>query len=220
MINAKYAFEKGGPKRLEILWLARFSEVHIKLDGKEIASFNGPDTLLAGQEFTLDDGSRLKVQLAGRSMLSSFNVTLNGRSLSSNIPDAARRLKSVYQFLFMIAAFNILAGLTSFRSSLSAKYVIQNGWLLVICGLIVLVLALLVMRKSKIALTIAVIGFALDTIAFLFYTGIPPWGRILVFIFRFVLLLALLSGFGAINELKQAQNNSESMNNKEGDYGN
>jgi hypothetical protein len=209
MINIKYAFEKGGPKRLEILWQARFTEVHIKLDGKELASFNSPDPLLAGQEFTLDDGSRLKVQLAGRSMLSSFNVTRNGQPLPSNMPDAAKRLKSVYQFLFMIAAFNILAGLTNFRSSFSAKYVIQNGWLLVCMGIFVFILALLVMRKSKIALTIATAGFALDSIAFLFYTVLPLWGRILIFIFRLFLLLALLSGFGAINELKQEQNDSD-----------
>jgi hypothetical protein len=209
MINAKYAFEKGEPKRLEILWQARFTEVQIKLDGKELASFNGPDLLLAGQEFILDDGSRLKIQLAGRSLLSSFKVTRNGQPLPSNKPDAARRLKSVYQFLFMIAAFNILAGLTSFRSSFSVQYVTQNGWLLVICGVIVLVLAFMVMRKSKIALAIATVGFALDTIVFLFYTGLPLWGRMLVFIFRLVLLLALLSGFGAINELKQAQNDGD-----------
>jgi len=215
MLKMKYALEKGGPKRLELLWNVKPTECKIHLDGKEIGSFNDPERLKAGEEFSLDDGTCLKVQLTGRSKLFPYQIMKDGLPLSSELPGPAQRLKSTYQIMFIIAAVNLMAGLTSFRLHTSFIYFSQNRWILVAAGVIFLVLALLVMRKSKIALAIAAGLFALDTIVFLFYTILPLWGRILIFIFRLLLLFLMMQGFGAIYELKQAQNDGDKKNKSE-----
>lgn len=205
MLNMKYALEKGGPKRLEIAWQTNHSEFHIKLDGKEIASFTSPEPLLAGQEFTLEDGSILKIQLPSRSKFAAFKITFNGFPLPSSMPPPEKRLKTVFQFILFIAAMNIIGSIASFRSFYSMKYLSPNAWILAAVGLIFLVLALFVYRKSKIALFITVSLFTLDTIVFLFYAKLMLWKKVLMFLFRLLLILMMLMGFGAINEIKQKE---------------
>jgi len=61
MPKQAFAFERDGPKRLEVSWKGRWKNVTVQLDGAPIGTVPGQKELSAGQEFQLPDGSTLTV---------------------------------------------------------------------------------------------------------------------------------------------------------------
>lgn len=202
MLKMKYALEPGGAKRLELLWEHNRSKCQLKLDGRNIGTFTDTEQLKAGQDVLLEDGTRLTVQLTGRVKLFPFEVTRDGHPLPSNLPPASKRLKTVGQLLFLFAFANVFNGLMGSRLGIAFHEISAAGWASVGIGVVYAVLALFVMRKSKIALWIALGLFGMGTIAFPFWVHMSLWILVVVMVFRLFLMMVLFNGFAAIDEMK------------------
>ena len=91
MPSRKYVFERGGVERLELTWKGLFKEMSIALDGRQIGTIADQRELAAGKEFSLPDGSKLKVQLLvsirniNGHRLGELMIVLNGRKVQGHI---------------------------------------------------------------------------------------------------------------------------------------
>ncbi|NMC84336.1 MAG: hypothetical protein GYA58_03520, partial [Anaerolineaceae bacterium] len=56
-----YAFEPGGPKRLEIVYRARWKNSPVKLDGVQIGTIPGIKELREGVKLKTPDGKELEI---------------------------------------------------------------------------------------------------------------------------------------------------------------
>lgn len=206
MPTIKYALEKGQPKRLGISWEGKWQNIKVSLDGEEIGTFRDEEHLRAGQEFPHEDNSRLKVQLTGGSIWCPIiQIFKDGEPLPSAGPSPAKRLRMTCQFLFLIAAANLMIGAMGLSPNVNVQYLPTGGWLSIVAGLIFGVLGLFVMRKSKPALLVAVLIFSINAILSLVFRrdlGLMLWVGLVI---RLLVLLSLLQGFGAIDALKQEQ---------------
>jgi len=204
----KYAFEKGGPERLEISWKGNWENTTIYLDGKEIGSIATQEELREGREFPLPDGSTLQVQLA-RGFLDALDlrVSRNGKPLPEVASEQVQKVIGAYVTIFFVAGLNVLAGVAAVL--LQSEFLRRFGFgeSTVAFGVIYIILGFLVMkRKSPVALSIAAALFALDSILGMVLSarrGISP--SILALILRVSLLGSMLQGYGALQELKKAQ---------------
>jgi len=205
MPKIKYAIEKGGPKRLEISWKGNFTEFTIRLDGNVIGSINDREQLEAGQEFRLEDGSSIKVQLPHRSIFSYPQVSINSQPLHLSGLEPAKRLSNVYKLIFILAVANLAVGII-LLSNTGLQKSLAVGLRSLIAGGLFLLLAFFVMRRSIIALTATVGILAIDLIlAIAFPPELPRFILIAVAVFKIFILLAIIQGFGAIKALKQNQ---------------
>jgi hypothetical protein len=205
MPKIKYAIETGGSKRLEISWKGNFTEFTIRLDGNLIGSINNREQLEAGQEFRLEDGSSIKVQLPHRSIFSYPQVSINSQPLHPSGLEPAKRLSNVYKLIFIFAGANLAAGIillshTGLQKSLAV------GLRSLVAGGLFFLLAFFVIRRSIIALSIFVGILAVDLIlSVIFPPELPRFILIAAVVFRIFILLAIIQGFGAIKALKQNQ---------------
>jgi hypothetical protein len=208
MPKVRYALEKGGPRRLEISWRGNYTEFTIRLDGNVIGSINDYEQLKAGQEFRLEDSSSIKVQLPRRSVFTWPQVSKDGLPLHPSGLEPAKRLSNTYKIILLFAGVNLAVGIGLLSHAGLQNFPTVNLRSLVAGGLFLL-LAFFVMRRSIIALSIAVGILALDLIlAVIFPPELPRFILIAAVIFRVFILLAMIQGFGAIKSLKQNQSHA------------
>ncbi len=206
MPKMKYPLDKGGPRRIEVSWKGNWKELTIRLDGNEIGSIANHEQLKAGQEIFLEDGSSLKVQLDSKSIFTFLRIFRDGKPLPSPGPEPAQRLSIAYKFIFLIAAANLIAGLSGLLFHSTLWKLPPAGPKSIVIGCIFLVLAFFVIRRSTVALAIAVGILALDVLlAVILRHDLPRFVLIAAVVFRVFVLLAMVQGFGAIKALKQNQ---------------
>jgi len=203
MPRIKYALEKGQPKRLEISWKGNWKEFTIRLDGEVIGSIDSLEQLKAGQEFLLKDGSCLKVWVEGRSMFSLPKVSKDGQPLHPSGLEPTQRLSNAYRLIFIIGGLNLAIGvLLFFRIGLVTPSPI--GLRAFVAGVVFLLLGFFVMRKSMVALAVAMGILGLDVIlSIVFPPALPRCALIAVFIFKVFILLGVAQGIGAVKALRQ-----------------
>ena len=110
MPRQKFALEPGAPKRLELSWGWQWRSLAIHLDGAHIGSVANKTLLLAGQTFSLDDGSSLQIRLVEKFWYPSLSVLRNGQLLLGVATSVAwRRLGILYLLIMLLLG----AGLTS-----------------------------------------------------------------------------------------------------------
>ncbi len=199
-----FAFERSGPKRLEVSWKGFWKNITIQLDGETIGTIPGQKQLAAGQEFQLQDGSTLKVQLVKKFATTELQVLRNGQPLPGSASDPEAKLKTAYGMVFFIAGLNIVLGLAAGIFQVEFLQSIGISFYSIIFGVVFLVLGYFVQRRSAVALVIAIAVFALDGILGL-VTAIsqgydPNSGGIIARIF---LLIPMIHGVGAIRAIKK-----------------
>jgi len=199
----KYALERGGPQRLEISWKGNWKNLTVRLDGEEIGSIADRKELKAGREFSLPDGSTLKMQLTG-----TFNPQLqilrNGEPLPGSASDPVQKLKTAYMTIFFVAGLNIVIGLGAALLQIAVLQQQGFGWGTVIVGCVYLALGFFVVRRSLVALVITLALFALDTIlsmVLIAQQGGSP--SVVMLILRITFLSMMAQGYGAIRTLKK-----------------
>jgi hypothetical protein len=200
MPSCKYPLEKGGPKRLEVSWTGNWKDFTVRLDGNVLGTVIVYEQLKAGQEFTLDDGSILKVQVK----FPGLQVSRNGQPLL--LYDPAQMLKFAYTFTFFSAGANLFVGLSGSLFHTNLGNLPPAGLLTAGFGILLLVLGFFIMLRSIIALTIAAGILALDIILAIFYhPNLPVIILVIAIVFKLLVLLMMIQGFGAIRALKQTQ---------------
>lgn len=209
MPTRKFALEQGGPKRVEVSWRAFWKDITVKLDGYVVGTIANQNELKQGRHFTLPDGSVLSVQLVKTFGSVQLQVARNGYPLPGSDSDPNKRLSLAYGIIFFIAGLNILLGVIA--SLTESPYLTERlgiDWTTIVFGVVFLILGLLVMRRSMVALALAVALFIASSI-WSFYVltqnstaHVPPMGGIIVRIF---FLVSLIQGFGAIRELDESE---------------
>jgi hypothetical protein len=202
MAKYKYALEKGGPKRLEVSYKGNWKDFTIRLDGNVVGTIASIEQLRAGQEFTLDDGSTLKVQL--KFILHLFR---NGKPLLSQNP--AEILKVAYTFIFLSGAVNLFMGLSGSVFHTNLGNLPPAGLMSIGFGILFIVLGFFIMLRSPIALAIAVGLLVIDIILTIcFPPNLPLVVLVIAVVFRLIVLLVMTQGFSAIKALKQTPPNN------------
>jgi len=203
MPKQSFAFEAGGEKRLEVSWKGLFKDVNVSLDSQSIGVIPNQKALSAGQEFRLVDGSTIKIQLVSKLWGNELHVLRNGQPLPGSSADPHTRWKNAYWMVYFVAGLNLVLGLVSFLFSVEFLQQIGIGFGSIIFGLVFLVLAFFVQRKSTVALILAIIIFALDGVLGVVlavsqgYT--PGVGGIMA---RIIFLIPMAQGIGAMKALK------------------
>ena len=81
-----YAFEPGGPKRLEIVYRARWKNSPVKLDGVQIGVIPGIKELREGVKLKTLDGKELEIHWPAK--FQAFVVTCDGQQLPESSENA------------------------------------------------------------------------------------------------------------------------------------
>jgi lipopolysaccharide export LptBFGC system permease protein LptF len=189
---------------LEVSWKAFWKDVTVTADGGVLGVIPNQKALTAGQEFHLPDGATLKVQLVNKVISVELQVLRNGQPLPGSASDPQTRLKTAYGVVYFVAGLNLVLGILSVLFSVQLLREMGIGFGSIIFGLVFLILGFFVQRKSNVALILAIVILILDALLGLYlsvsrgYT--PSIGGILV---RIVLIIPMIQGVGAINQLKR-----------------
>lgn len=203
MPRSGYALEPGGPKRLELSWGAFFSSKKfvVTLDGNVIAEAHSFSALKQGLSAELPDGSTLSITLKTGIAQNELEVLRDGRPLPGSPTDPQQLIKLAAGVVFLLAAVNFLLGVLGLI--VESAFLEQFAGVGIVIGIIYAVCGLFTMRRSRIALGIAMALYfadgALTLTSVLEAHGSPGIGGIIV---RVLLLLAMARGFKAIGELK------------------
>lgn len=205
MPKQSYALEAGGPKRLELSWKGFFKNMTITLDGMPLGTVTDHMALRTPQEYQLNDGSMLKVQLVQNLSGAELQVSRNGVALPGSASNPETRLKTAWGIIFFIAGLNLLLGIVGLLTQSELLASLGIGWYSIIFGGFFLVMGFLVKKLSKVALIISIVVFALDALIGIIGSvamgGSPAIGGLIV---RVLLIIPMVQGVGAITELKKA----------------
>jgi hypothetical protein len=211
MPSIKLALERGEPKRLELAWGAFWRNFVVRLDGAEIGRIAGQKELKAGQEFTLGDGSVLRVQLANSGITPELRVLRNGQPLPGSASDPMSLVRQAAQVLFFIGGISILIGLLAELFHWEQMRAMGAGYFTAIFGIIYLGLGYLVLQRSLPALVAGLALFAVDTLAWIGIaasgSGQPTAGMFM----RICLFIGLVRGLGALRTLKKEEMAAEEV---------
>lgn len=196
MPTRMYAIEKDGEKRLALSWKSFWKDFTVALDGQVIGIFSGQKELEKGQTFQLPDGSTLDVKLARTLMSADLQVLRNGKPLPGSGSDPRVRLKQSYGFIYFIGGFNLLLGFIALLFQVDFLYELGIGFYSILVGLIYLLLAFFVQRRSKLALILALLFYGIETIL-----GVIG-GLAAGVVVRIFFMIFMWQGFKAIKELR------------------
>ncbi len=204
MPGLKYALEEGGPERLEIAWKGMFTNCTIQLDGIEVGVIPDQKALKKGQELSLPDGSTLKVQLVQRLTGTELQLLRNDYPLPGSPTDPKVRLKWAVVSIFIIAGLNLVLGVISVFAPSEFLGALGVSWISIIFGAIFLVLGFFVQRLSSIALILALVLLAADTVVSILLGG---QGReapdITSLLARILVFIPMLQGMEAVKQLRE-----------------
>ena len=156
MPTKQFAFETGGPIRLQLSWGPfRWSDVIVSLDGSNIGKCTYRE-FRAGLDFSLPDGSKLHA----RYTMSGLDIRRDGQPLSGGASDPAVMLRSAYLATLWVGGGNLFVGAISL---LNEELRDAFGWPTLIVGAVFLALGTQIKRKSKGALLAALsVGWLLS----------------------------------------------------------
>lgn len=202
MPKQSYALEPGGPKRLQVSWKSFFKDTTITLDGVVVGNIPDQQSLRAGQDFRLMDGSVLKVQLVTNLMGTEMRVLRNGVPLPGSASNPETKVKTATGIIFFVAGLNLLLGLIALITQSEFLAQMGVGWYSIVFGGFFLAMGFLVRKLSKVALILSIAVFALDgllgVIGSVMMGGSPVAGVIM----RVLLIIPMVQAVGAIKELK------------------
>ncbi len=204
MPSAKFALEPGGEKRLVVSWSGFWKNIRVLFDDEEIGSFTGKAELGQGKSFTLPDRSVVQIKFNQGFGYAEWQVTRNGVPLPGASGNPAEQVKAAGYILYFIAGLNGLLGLISLVFNSETLQSVGIGGQSLVAALIYGVLGFFTLKRSKVALILGIVLFALDGLVTLALTtgsrGTPPMGGVIMRVF---LLIPMIRAVKAMNELKQ-----------------
>ena len=204
MPKQDYAFEPNGPRRLEISWGMFWKNIIIRLDGEELDTFAGQNEFRQGKEYKLDDGSVLSIRLVNSLMGQDMQVTRNGKPLPGTMQDPATRIRSSFVLLYFVGGWKILEGILGLAMNGVDFSVVSRNFIDIFVGLVFILLATLVRRRSMIALIAGIALFAGDAL-YTAYTLYQAGQQQNVFnlLIQAFLIYYLYQGVGAIKKERE-----------------
>ena len=204
----RYALERDGEERLEIRWTGNWKgiwrDLIITLNGEKVGAISNLRELKEGREFTLPDGSVLKLKLVQRFLTPELHVLRDGIPLPWSASDPVHRISVTYGVLFLLSGIFIVCGLLSELFEITLLEQFNFNYLSIIFGIHFLVFGLRVKKSSLFALLGAigvlsyngVVSIVLQTIR---QTGNP----FICLLFHVVFLMPLIRGIRAVRLSKK-----------------
>lgn len=201
-----FALEHGQPKRLKVAWKWGWKNLTISLDGQPVGSVPDQLALSGGQDFPLPDGSTLHVQLVRRMNENELDLRRDGKPLPGTSSDPLTVLNTAAGIIYVVAGFNLLAGLLTLIFDISFLRQMGVGLATAVFGASFFLLGYLVRRWSLPALIAAIVAFALDGIlrvALASYLGYTP--GVAGILARLILIVPMIQGLAAIKALGKTE---------------
>jgi hypothetical protein len=170
MPKVSLVLQKGTEKRLGISWEQLWKDVIVSVNGKALGVIPDEKALTTGQEFTLADGSVIKVQLVKTWTSSELQVFHDRQPLPGFNFDPQKKLKSAYTSIYFLAGIHLMVGILSliFFKFEFLQQASMNGFGSIIFGLAFLVLGFFVQRRSTRALYLTVAAFVMNILVGIF----------------------------------------------------
>jgi hypothetical protein len=144
----KFAIDNESPPRLELRWQG--TDVHVHLDGTEVAVLAGWRGLKRGWSAELEDGSRLEVRTIrrGLGLIPELSVLRNGQHVPSSPSHPDKILRASSNAMLLVSVIVIVSGLRSFGS---------GGWLDAVLGLFYVAGALLLRNRRRLGAAVVAV---------------------------------------------------------------
>ena len=207
MPSRKFAFEKGGPKRVELSWRGSFKDTRVIVDGQELGVIPNRKALKQGASFVLPDGGTLSVGFAGSGLV----VARDGVPLPGSTDDPASQIAAAGGVLYFIGGFSVLMGIASLF--VESEYLDRVGGVYNLGGVLFIALAwLATAKRSMVALIIGlalwIVNIVLTLVTTLSASGSPGYAIILQIMFAWIMIRAIpaYKKEGAIEASRRATN--------------
>lgn len=207
MPQRKFKLEPQAPARVIVKWRGFWKDVTVLLDGQPLGpAFPDAKALKAGGDFPLPEGGVLRVKLSpvGLGGASVLDLSRDGQALPGSDGDPKAQIKAAAVVTWVIAALSTLFGALAVAR---VDFVLRLGldWTTLAFGVVYAVLGAFVLRRSRLALTLALLLLALDTLLSL-VGGLEAGGRppIAALAIRVIFFLTLLRGFPAMKSADAA----------------
>lgn len=205
MPKQDFVFEPNGPRRLEISWGMFWKNIVIRLDGEELDTFATQNEFRQGREYKLDDGSVLAIRLVNSLMGQNVQVTRNGKPLPGTMQHPETRIRSSFVLLYFIGGYKILFGIIGLALNGVDFSVLSRNFIDIFIGLVFILLATLVRRRSVIALIAGIALFAGDALysVYTLYQAGQQQNLLFNLLIQVFLIYYLYQGVGAIKKEKE-----------------
>ena len=162
MPSKSYALERGGIERVNVTWEGAFKDLALSFDGAPRRSVATAEELETPSTFPLPDGSRLEVSIAKFGPFPELRLARDGEPLPGSSGDPQTRLEAAANVLLAVGALSAIVGLLPALLDIRMLKAMGMGWASVLGGAVYAGLALMVKKRSTIALALAVMVFILD----------------------------------------------------------
>ena len=203
MPSRKFLLDKKNNQELEIKWKWHFQKIIVYLGVKKLWLIDAEKDLKQWKEFELDNGSKLFVKVVKYLwFIPELEILLDWKILPDSPTDPNLQLDQVFWLIAVIAWLNILLGIL-WSLWIDFLIALQVGFVSIVYGLLLLVLAVWLKKKCGICLWIIVVLWIIELV-YRFYlmmnTGdVSVWWIII----KIVILVFMLRGFSAIKKLKK-----------------
>ena len=181
-----------------------FKDATVKFDGIPLLTIPDKQSLIRGADVLLPDSPTVHIQLQPSFTQNRILVMRNGKHLSGSGGDPQTTLRTAYGIIYVVAGFSLIAGFLALVLNNSFLYDLGLGWGTIIMGAIFAVLGFFTQRKSKAALIIAIVLYAVDAVAGLVLNAMAgasfsSTGLVVKIIF----IGFMIPGLKAIDEIKK-----------------
>jgi hypothetical protein len=177
-----------------------FKNFRIRFDGQDVGGFPDRAALEAGGRFALPDASELHVQFVRGFAVAELRVQRNGATLPGSDADPDQHVKTAAAVVYLVGGLTLAIGLLAELADVTMLRNLGAGWASAAEGVVFLVLAWFVGRRSRVALGIAIALYGLESVATLYVSlsasGSPSVGGIVMKVF---FLVAMVRGFKAMS---------------------
>jgi hypothetical protein len=202
MGSLEYALVPRGKKRLKILSTGDWETATVEVDGGAVWTLESRSQLERGQRIRLPDGSELMLRLAQAYGTTELNVTRDGVPVPGSPTDPTERANQASYLILAFAPLTAFLALATELSDLDVVGEISLGWPSLGIAFLYAVLGVLTLRRSRLALLLAIGVFIVDSGAVVFLgeedTGVAAIG---VLFLRALLVIPLLRGVPAVEAL-------------------
>jgi hypothetical protein len=205
----KRVFAVSQPGDLVIAWRGIWKDVTVTHAGNVVGGFANQKELKEGRDFTLADGSSLRVKLTTGFGNVQLEVSHDGTPVRGSDGDPAVQLKAAAGVTYFIGGLTCLISAIAMATRVDILVAMGMGPLTLAAGVFYLGLGFGVSKRSRLALGIAIVLFILDGVlslaTYMSYAkgnGTPPVGPVVM---RVILLIPMFRGFAAISALERAE---------------
>ena len=163
MTQQRLALELGQKPRIELDWGTYMREFEVRFDGELLGRIDGGQKALREpHSFTLPDGSELTIRLKQSQMIDELEVLRDGVPLPGSASSTIAKLSAAVRSSFFWGIAAVIAGLTLRFTDYAWVMKLTFSPYSILFGVIMIMAAIVLARRSLPAAIVALIAFLLD----------------------------------------------------------